>query len=56
MTYALWVPHGEVEAHLRAGWLVTLPRQLVSHDAYAVLMVWICGCPMRRVRPGRCRP
>lgn len=48
MTWALWVRHPDVEAHLRLGWMVTVPREIVCHDHWAVLLVWLCDCDMRR--------
>ena len=48
MTYALWVRHAEVEAHLRCGWMVALPECFCSHDLWSVLMFWPCDCPLRR--------
>jgi hypothetical protein len=44
----MWVRHADVEAHLRLGWMVAIPRKLVGHDRYAVLMMWICACEVRR--------
>jgi hypothetical protein len=46
---ARWVLHEKVEEHLSAGWLVCIPppgTPWCSHDFYAVLMSWICECPM----------
>jgi hypothetical protein len=47
-THALWVRHEAVEAHLALGWMVAIPDRYVSHDVWAVLMLWLCACEMRR--------
>jgi hypothetical protein len=48
VTYGLWVRHGEVEDHLRLGWVVCVPERLCSHDFWSVFCVWLCDCPLRR--------
>jgi hypothetical protein len=48
MIYAQWVKHHQVEDYLRLGWMVAIPDRYVSHDHWAVLMLWLCACEMRR--------
>jgi hypothetical protein len=48
MIYAQWVKHHQVEDYLRLGWMVAIPDRYVSHDVWAVLMLWLCECEMRR--------
>jgi hypothetical protein len=43
--YTRYVPHERAADYSRLGWCIADAFDGTPHAAYAVLCVWLCGCP-----------
>ena len=39
-----YVRFADVEDYLAMGWMVSIPNAPIHHEAYAVVLKWICDC------------